>query len=565
MNETASNNGYSRVKKKESGSFFTPSVVADFLAAKVLEFNNKNNNLNILDPATGDSALLLSIKSLLDLKRIACTYVGLDTNNAAIQNSRTLIPNNSFFIETDALYPFGLKNWSGVSSFTNIELYDIICSNPPWGASLEKYNTLKLDFTLAKGQFDIYDLFVETILSQLIEGGVYGIILPDSIYSAEHKRTLDLIFNKTCVKVVLKLGEGFFDGVYTSASIIIGVKVTPTESNLISCYHINREERNQIICKDKSLLDIFNSQSYQVAQNEVINNRTNSLNIFVDNVNKAVFNKISSMPSQLGDYVRIYRGVELSKKGNVIQCPYCKKWQPEPRGKKNNATCNVCSKEFKIKTHKSIVYLQPKAGCSKLIVGEDIDRYGFSKCHYIESNIDGINYKSSSIYQSPKILVRKTGVGITANIDYNNSLTNQVVYLVRPVSNKEIPIEIILAIINSRIITYYLINAYGHNEWQSHPYISQSILKSLPFPAISVLNTDLKKQVQRIKRYVTQIASNGLTDVLDAKIEIETAYLFGLTKDDVTHIIDGIKATQQLIPFKRLLNVKVIDNIIHGL
>ena len=564
MRETASNNGYSRVKKKESGSFFTPSVIADFLAAKILEFNYNCKNLNILDPATGDSALLLSIKSLLDFKNISYTFVGIDTDIAAIQNSKALIPNNSFFIETDALYPFGLKNWSGVSTFTNIELYDIICSNPPWGASLEKYCSLKKDFKLAKGQFDIYDLFVETIFHQLKEGGVYGIILPDSIYSTEHKRTRNLIFNKTSVKVVLKLGEGFFEGVYTSASVIIGVKETPKESNLISCYHINREERNQIICGDKSLLEIFNSQSYQIAQDEAINNRTDSLNIFVDSENKAVFNKISSMPL-LGDYVNIFRGVELSKKGNIIQCPHCKKWQPEPRGKKNNAFCNYCSQEFNIKTQKSIVYLQPKAGCSKLIVGEDIDRYGFSKYHYIELNIDGINYKSSSIYQPPKILVRKTGVGITANIDYDNSFTNQVVYLVRPISNKDIPIETILAIINSRIITYYLIKAYGHNEWQSHPYISQSIIKNIPFPSISILNPSFNNRVQRIKRYVTQISKNGLTDILDAKIEIEVAYLFGLTKDDIAHILDGIKATQQLIPFKRLLNDKVIDYIIHGL
>ncbi len=563
MRDTASNNGYSKGKKKETGSFFTPSFLADFLAMKTLEYSCQDS-LSILDPATGDSSLLLSLKSLIDIKKISCTYVGIDIDSAAITKSRNHIPDNSFFIETDALYPFGLKNWSGVKKLTNIELYDVICSNPPWGASLSKYNSLKLDFKLAKGQFDIYDLFVETILNQLKDGGVYGIILPDSIYSIEHKRTRNLIFKDTSVKVVLKLGEGFFKGVFTSASIIVGVKTPPKEINLISCYHINREERNQIISGETSLIEIFDKKSHQILQSEVINDKTDTLNIFVDNNNKAVFRQISSMPT-LGDYVEICRGVELSKKGHVIQCPHCKKWQPLPRSKRKEAICNSCSKEFSIKIQKSIVHLEPKAGLSKIIVGEDIDRYGFIKSHFIETEIDGINYKSKSIYRSPKILIRKTGVGITANIDYDNSLTNQVVYLLRPISNEDTPIETILAIINSRIITYFLINAYGLNEWQSHPYISQSIVRNLPFPSANILKPDTKVHLQRIKRYVSQIARNGLTDKLDANIEIEVALLFGLTKEDYYYIFDEIKAAQQLIPFKRLISDKAFKIIIHGL
>lgn len=564
MKETASNSGYSKGKKKEHGSFFTPSFLADFLAVKIHEYIKKNKDLSVLDPATGDSALLLSIKSLLDLESNSCTYVGIDIDLAAINNSRESIPNNSFFFETDALYPFGLKDWSEVSKRTNIKLYDVICSNPPWGASLSKYSTLKVDFKLATGQFDIYDLFVETIFNQLKEGGVYGIILPDSIYSIEHIQTRNKIFNESSVKVVLKLGEGFFDGVFTSASIIIGVKESPKVDNLISCYHVNRNERIQVISGKSSLIDIFNKKSHQLLQSEAVNNKTNTLNVFVDNENKAVFNYISSMPS-LGDFVEISRGVELSKKGSVIQCPYCKKWQPSPRGKKVDATCNSCSKGFIVNNQKTIVHLEPKEECSKIIVGEDIDRYGFFKSHFIETNFDGINYKSRSNYKSPKILIRKTGVGITANIDYDNSLTNQVVYLLRPKSNKDTPIETILAIINSRVITYFLINAYGLNEWQSHPYISQSIVKSLPFPSSCILNPDSKVHLQRIKRYVTQIARNGLTERLDANIEIEVAFLFGLTKDNYHFIFEGIRAAQQLIPFKRLISDKVFQYIVHGL
>ncbi len=43
-------------------------------------------------------------------------------------------------------------------------------------------------------------------------------------------------------------------------------------------------------------------------------------------------------------------------------------------------------------------------------------------------HLDGINYKDPAIFFEDKLLIRKTGIGITASIDSSKSYTNQVVY-----------------------------------------------------------------------------------------------------------------------------------------
>ena len=121
-----------------------------------------------------------------------------------------------------------------------------------------------------------------------------------------------------------------------------------------------------------------------------------------------------------------------------------------------------------------------------MIAGEDIDRFSVSTNRFIRQGLKGINYKSSVLYQGPKVLVRKTGVGITAGIDYNNSLTNQVVYIVKPKdsANPLITAEVISAILCSRLITYVVIKRKGSIGWTSNPYLSQNDVNSLPFPRL---------------------------------------------------------------------------------
>lgn len=178
---------------------------------------------------------------------------------------------------------------------------------------------------------------------------------------------------------------------------------------------------------------------------------------------------------------------------------------------------------------------------------------------YIVKDVDGINYKEESLYQGDKILVRKTGVGITAGMDYNNCVTNQVVYVLKRKSfiSELISNEVVIAVLNSRVITYHIIKKYGNNGWKTHPYLPQSDVSSLPFPAIDIDNPDIQKCLKKITRLVRDNSKGSNDDFpcdIDLEIEKNIAKLFNLKEEHYVVIMNTIRSVEPMVPFKRLLS-----------
>ncbi len=202
-------------------------------------------------------------------------------------------------------------------------------------------------------------------------------------------------------------------------------------------------------------------------------------------------------------------------------------------------------------------------------MGEDLYRFTSISKSWINTLKEGINYKDLKIYNGDKILVRKTGVGITASLDYENAVTNQVVYILRlkPAVEKMLSLEFVLAVLNSRAMTYYLIKKFGENEWKSHPYLTQTTLVNLPFPKIDFNSENVKDLINRVTEIVrgevSQSKEKNITRTNDLFIERVVAYFFKLNQTDYKSIFDTLSSSEQLIPIKRLLNcsTKEIFNI----
>lgn len=80
---------------KETGSHFTPKILSEFVASKIVsEIYKPNHTLRILDPAVGDGELLLSIIKHLYYKGIEDFEIfGFDTNLSAINYAYSRINN----------------------------------------------------------------------------------------------------------------------------------------------------------------------------------------------------------------------------------------------------------------------------------------------------------------------------------------------------------------------------------------------------------------------------------------------------------------------------------------
>ena len=144
-------------------------------------------------------------------------------------------------------------------------------------------------------------------------------------------------------------------------------------------------------------------------------------------------------------------------------------------------------------------------------------------------------------------------------MDYEDSVTNQVVYILKlkPKYQSKITLEFILAVLNTRLMTYYLLKKYGENEWKSHPYLTQTMLVNLPFPNI---NFDCKETMSKIdsissivENEVTGSNNKNLSKENDLFIEKTIANFFGLNNSDYETIYEALHSADQLIPIKRLL------------
>lgn len=572
---------YTKEERKVNGVFYTPKFLAEYLAIKVAKyFGDCENIASVVDPACGDSILLRSLaKTLLSKnpKHLPKIF-GVDKDINAIKNSTSkfletsLKRFNSNFIHTDGLFPLNGKNSrEGWNEFRQdlkiVNGFDIALSNPPWGSDLNGYDPILLNFNfnLARGQFDIFDLFVEVILGNLNENGIYGLILPDSVFSQEQAKFRCLLSKETTIYLIARLGEKIFPEINRACVIIIGKNIKPNANHKVDCFRLSSDDKMKVISNELTLESVEQATLHQVPQRRFSENDNYVFDIDLKTDEQVTFDKIQINSLPLKTYVKNTRGAEISKKGIVIQCPNCSKWMPFPKSKRPK--CNKCKESLIIEViaKEKIILKHNGDGSIKLKVGEDLFRFTSISKSWINTLKDGINYKDSGIYIGAKILVRKTGIGITASLDYENAITNQVVYILKLNSafEKKLSLEFVLAILNSRAMTYYLIKKFGENEWKSHPYLTQTMLVNLPFPIFDFKSETVKNMINN----VTNIVRNEIPHSKEKNISVENdlyierivAQFFKLNKNDYNAIFNTLNSSQQLIPIKRLLNCNTND------
>ena len=571
-------------EKKELGSFYTPDFLADYLAKKLISLyeseltQNSKKIINILDPACGDGKLLGAIKNQLDDSALKVNQkkgliVGLDIDKKAVTSSKRNLSvknnNNVKIINTNGLLPFNMdfdSGWQRLESHLRIKnKFDLIIANPPWGANKKIYGEIlkKNKFDLLRGQYDTSDLFVESSLRLLNEGGLAAFIIPDSLFYTERLNLRKFLVKKTTIKMIGRFGEGIFKDVNRSCAIIIFQKKPPTKNNKILCLRINKTNRKQLLNQNKKLELIEKEASTMTLQKTFSEEKNFNFHIDTNQKFESILKKINCNLSNVGDYVNITRGVEISKKGIIKQCSNCKNWLPSP--KNINVKCPFCKVDLDPNLLKStkIVHSSNKGKYQKLILGEDIKRYSIKSKSYIEICKKGINYKSKNIYSEDKILIRKTGIGISASIDYSDAFTTQVVYILslKEKAKSFYLLEFILVLLCSRLGFFYVALTSGETEWKSHPYLTQTKIKNIPLPKVSELS---KKEIDRInelgsevKRLIT--AKKNIDIELDIRCEKLIAKIYRLNKRDYKIIYELINSSQELLPVKALKNVKLED------
>jgi len=449
--------------------------------------------------------------------------------------------------------------------------FDILIANPPWGIDLEDGSGhIARTFAVGKGQYDSSDIFVELALSVVRPGGLCALILPDSIFSLERVELRKMLLTRTEIKFIGRLGEGIFKNVFRGCVVLIcrnSGGISRKSNSDIDCLRLTPDIRDRILNDKMNFDSAYKSLSHKVPQQRFLDNEEYRLDLDVRSDERTTLTKITRHQSSLSDYISSWRGVELSKNGKVIRCKECGVWMPLP--KSSIHTCTHCGIAISVKETDIdvIVHNIKQPGCNALVVGESIRRYCCEVKRWIDTTKNGINYKKKHIYLGSKIVVRKTGVGITASIDYSNALTNQVVYIYK--LNEHVnctTLEFILAVMNSRAIYYYMAKSYGETEWRSHPYVTQKQILKMPIPKIERHDAVQQRIINRVTALIKPYLERREVPPVevDAEVELLISDFYGLSVSDYEKIYATIDSVQDLLPVKAIKNVNIYDIFSEG-
>lgn len=534
--------------KRNLGAVYTPSNLADWVARLLLEIASLPPSAVVCDPACGDGGLLRAILA----NRKGLNLVGIDLDGSAIRVASKQLGDAATLRKCDALmYPrkSGIRSWTRLVGSKAI---DAVIANPPWGADL---STSRREFgprgyNFAKGQFDSWNLFVEAILHNLSPSGTAALILPDAIFLPEHARMREFLHNTTQLEFVARLGEGFFPEVFRGTTVVVLRKAPPTDNHTVETLRLNKTDRAAILTGKKSLEEVRRNKSHVLPQRRF---QCDPFGRWDIDSQAAEEDRIHAFTARSSDWTQCLvsgRGVELSKSGQINICPSCD--FARPASAREAISCSNCgytasTREFdraKIVTNAPI---HPET--FPLLVGEDVRRYFASPSRFIRKNVRGIQYKSESVYNRRRLLVRKTGIGIKAAIVDQPCMTNQVVFHYYEQSDKHVPefyLSYCLGVLASRTLLAYHLRTNGESEWRSHPYITQKVIAGLPIPS-PIQGTKGWKQAKAIAANVDiALKKRELTTSLDLRIEGLVAALFGFDATSYGWVEDVLDQAQSL-------------------
>ena len=172
----------SPASRKSTGSHYTPTPLAEFVADAIVEhFDPTDHAVSLVDPAVGDGELLAA---LLRKWPGGVNAFGFDTDASAIacasQRLNDEFSGISCQLECADFLDVSLANGAGDLFCQSPQQYDLVIANPPYVRTqvmgARQAQALARRFGLT-GRVDLYFAFIEGIAEVLRPGGVCGIIV----------------------------------------------------------------------------------------------------------------------------------------------------------------------------------------------------------------------------------------------------------------------------------------------------------------------------------------------------------------------------------------------------
>lgn len=223
-----------KTNQKNTGSYYTPKTLSDFLTKYIIQKYLKESYISILEPSCGDGEFISSFFDCLDLNSVENITINLfDINKIELDKAVAIIPSSNK-IKKSIYHQDYLKHY-----LENHNEYSLIIGNPPYikRENLQKAQVKSCDevhekfrnyneLITSNGKINnIWIAFVEAAIMSLKQNGILCFVIPSEILQVKYAKELRaLIINEFDRVEVFAFNELIFEGVQQDVVVLIGVK-----------------------------------------------------------------------------------------------------------------------------------------------------------------------------------------------------------------------------------------------------------------------------------------------------------------------------------------------------
>ena len=554
--------------QKSSGSTYTPSAFADFVAEQILLAAElpERGKIRVLDPACGDGSLLDALlKQLPHDFRVRVQVVGYDTDDQAIQLAslrlKDSFPEVNFSFEQRNFLEYVLDFQIGKNDLLTNEEYEyfhLVIANPPYvrtqimGAKLAQQ--LAQSFGLA-GRVDLYFPFLLGISKILAKNGVTGVITSNRFMTTKSGQTVrravlcnfrvlhvwDLgdtkLFDAAVLpSVLLARGNPLLE--HYSADSIVYTSIYETEDDAIA---ESNNPLSALTADDDTVIAIPDGRHFRVRHGLLDNNGDPEGVWRIATI--ATDKWLATVEANTWDTFRRIGKIRVGVKSTADKVFIRNDWDNIPSGRPEllrPLITRKCARRFKAdlpakaKHIKEILYPHEVTEVGRVAV--DLSLYPKSKA-YLEEHRNSLESRTyliaagrnwyelwvpqdPSAWSQPKLVFPDISEKPIFWIDKDGGIVNGECYWMRcENADEEELLWLALAVANSTFIEVFYDHRFNNKLYAGKRRFITQYVELFPFPdPASEASIEIVKLAKEIHSKLPSIEADTLAVELDAKI-----------------------------------------------
>jgi hypothetical protein len=430
---------------------------------------------------------------------------------------------------------------------------DLILGNPPWGGEYDNEAARKILHNLDRlpaGPLDSWEVFLALAIASLKPGGRFALLVPDTIFSAEKKRTRQWLLSKCALEKVYALGLDWFSSSVRMGTVVLqGTTKKPTSDHRISTIVLAGRNRLDGQSGHRPLSQLEAALRQTIPQKDCQMDGENQISVLASEWDLAFLRGIEGHSRPLLAISERARGDEISADGLLWRCGNCMAYNvPGEKikgGTYRNKDCQSCGSLLTTKNASMEALVSETQYGSYRIPYVDgralVSRYDVPLPRFLRSDLLPLipPLKRSELFRGPKILIRQAGVGVVATVVKDDSRCPQSIYIYRVTDEARAlgySNECILACLVSRTMNFIVMKRFGEiDPARAFAKLTHSRIGALPIPNLADAE-DRSTATEVAKLAERMLVERRLGGQTDHSIEFLLRRLWGIKPDEGRYV-----------------------------